>query len=38
LTDLGYFDEGLARQRVLIRIAALTHDVGHAPFSHAANS
>ena len=34
--ELQYNDGGLERQRRLIRLAALLHDVGHAPFSHAA--
>jgi uncharacterized protein len=33
--ELGYKDQGLERDRQLIRLAALLHDVGHAPFSHA---
>ncbi len=36
LQELGYEDAGLDRQHALIRITALVHDVGHAPFSHAA--
>ena len=30
-----YDDHGLAKERVKIRLAALLHDVGHSPFSHA---
>ena len=36
LQELGYESAGLDRQHALIRITALVHDVGHAPFSHAA--
>ena len=36
LKELGYEGAGLDRQHALIRITALVHDVGHAPFSHAA--
>ncbi len=35
LNDLGFSDEGLKRDRTIIRLAALLHDVGHGPFSHA---
>lgn len=35
LADLGYEDVGIARYRQLVRLAALLHDVGHGPFSHA---
>jgi uncharacterized protein len=34
--ELGYNREGLARHEVLIRLAALFHDIGHSPFSHGA--
>ena len=34
--ELGYSDAGDARYRKLLRLAALLHDVGHGPFSHAA--
>ena len=34
--ELGYDDVGLKRHMVLVRLAALLHDVGHSPFSHAA--
>ena len=30
-----YDEHGIAKERQKIRLAALLHDVGHAPFSHA---
>jgi HD superfamily phosphohydrolase len=35
-SELGYNRDGLRRHEVLVRLAALLHDVGHSPFSHAA--
>jgi HD superfamily phosphohydrolase len=35
-SELGYTKEGLRRHKALIRLTALFHDIGHGPFSHAA--
>ncbi|MBI1388371.1 MAG: HD domain-containing protein [bacterium] len=34
-SKLDYNDAGLSRNKAIVRLAALLHDVGHSPFSHA---
>jgi HD superfamily phosphohydrolase len=34
--EMGYNQAGLERDKMLVRLTALLHDTGHAPFSHAA--
>jgi uncharacterized protein len=35
-SEFGLSDEELVRRRQVVRLAALTHDLGHGPLSHAA--
>lgn len=35
--ELSFTEGGLEKDRVFVRLSSLLHDVGHAPFSHAAD-
>lgn len=35
IKEFGYDDASLKRERIIVRLASLLHDVGHSPFSHA---
>ena len=34
-SELAYNEYGLRRDKTVVRLAALLHDIGHGPFSHA---